>query len=185
MTTRRGELCSLALLLALTLAMFGDVLFVGSTRVVGHPITDLYLQFLPWRDFGFRELAKGNLALWNPHIFGGAPYFGAMQAALLYPPNCLFAISALARLRFSRAGKRKPCTLEPAYFWGSALFRRDASCPALSAELFIFNFCPGATSVFASWQKETLHFGTRIFLGERPISARCKLPCFIRRTVYF
>lgn len=96
MTTRRGELISLALLLALTLAMFGDVLFVGSTRVVGHPITDLYLQFLPWRDFGFRELAKGNLALWNPHIFGGAPYFGAMQAALLYPPNCLFLILPLA-----------------------------------------------------------------------------------------
>ncbi len=96
MTTRRGELISLALLLALTLAMFGDVLFAGSTRVVGHPITDLYLQFLPWRDFGFRELAKGNLALWNPYIFGGAPYFGAMQAAVLYPPNWLFLILPLA-----------------------------------------------------------------------------------------
>jgi hypothetical protein len=95
MTTRRVELISLALLLALALAMFGDVLFTGGTRVVGFQTTDLYLQFLPWRDFGFRELAKGNLALWNPHIFSGAPYFGAMQAALLYPPNWLFLILPL------------------------------------------------------------------------------------------
>ena len=95
MTTRRGELISLALLLALALAMFGDVLFATGTRVVGFQISDLYLQFLSWRDFGFRELAKGNLALWNPHIFSGAPYFGAMQAALLYPPNWLFLILPL------------------------------------------------------------------------------------------
>src|SRR2546421_357374 len=96
MRIRRSELISLTMLLALTLAMFGDVLFAGGTRVVGHPMTDLYLQFLPWRDFGFHELATGNLALWNPYIFGGAPYFGAMQAALLYPPNWLFLILPLA-----------------------------------------------------------------------------------------
>ena len=90
MTSRRAELIALGLLLALTLAMFGDVLFSAGSRVVGFQTCDLYLQFLPWCDFGFRELAKGNLALWNPYIFGGAPYFGAMQAALLYPPNWLF-----------------------------------------------------------------------------------------------
>ena len=96
MTSRRAELIALGSLLALTFAMFGDVLFAGGTRVVGFQTTDLYLQFLPWRDFGFRELAKGNLALWNPYIFGGAPYFGAMQAALLYPANWLFLILPLA-----------------------------------------------------------------------------------------
>src|SRR5256885_14690326 len=90
MENRRSTLISLTLLLALTLAMFGDVLFAGGTRVVGFQSGDLYLQFLSWRDFGFRELARGNLALWNPYIFGGAPYFGALQAALLYPPNWLF-----------------------------------------------------------------------------------------------
>ena len=93
---RRPNLIALAGLFALTIAMFGDLLFAGGTRVVGYQITDLYLQFLPWRDFGFRELGKGNLALWNPYIFGGAPYFGAMQAALLYPPNWLFLVLPLA-----------------------------------------------------------------------------------------
>src|SRR5256714_3276865 len=96
MRIRRYELISVALLIALAFAMFGDLLISGGTRVLGHPTTDLYLQFLPWRDFGFRELAKGNLALWNPYIFGGAPYFGAMQAALLYPPNWLVLILPLA-----------------------------------------------------------------------------------------
>jgi hypothetical protein len=92
---RRSTLISLAGLFVLTLAMFGDVLFTGGTRVLGHQGADLFLQYYSWRDFGFRELAKGNLALWNPHIFSGAPYFGEMQAALLYPPNWLFLLLPL------------------------------------------------------------------------------------------
>ena len=78
MENRHSTLISLAGLLGLTLAMFGDVLFAGGTRVLGAQATDLSLPFLSWRDFGFCELAKGNLALWNPHIYGGAPYFGSM-----------------------------------------------------------------------------------------------------------
>ena len=96
MENRRSTLISLAGLLGLTLAMFGDVLFAGGTRLLGSQATDLSLQFLSWRDFGFRELAKGNLALWNPHIYGGAPYFGSMQSALLYPPNWIFLILPLS-----------------------------------------------------------------------------------------
>lgn len=70
----------------LALGMFADVLFTSS-RVVGSPWADMANQFLVWRDFGFSELRKGNLALWNPHIYGGTPYFAGFQAALLYPPN--------------------------------------------------------------------------------------------------
>jgi len=92
MDSRRNTFISLILLLAVTLAMFGDLLFTGGTRVLGHPGSDMFLQYFAWREFGFRELAKGNLALWNPNIFGGAPYFGGMQGALLYPPNCLFLV---------------------------------------------------------------------------------------------
>ena len=80
----------LSWLALLTLAMFLDALIVPGSRVLGAAQTDLAHQFLPWRDFGFGELAKGNLALWNPHIFAGAPFFGGMQSALLYPPNFLF-----------------------------------------------------------------------------------------------
>jgi hypothetical protein len=82
-------------LLLLVVAIFADMLFAGGTRVLGNRGTDLFFQFVAWRDFGFRELAKGHLALWNPHILSGAPYFGGWQAALLYPPNWLFLILPL------------------------------------------------------------------------------------------
>jgi hypothetical protein len=70
--------------------MFADVLLAPGPWVLGRADTDVPYHFLPWREFGFGELAKGNLALWNPHIFAGAPFFGGMQSALLYPPNWLF-----------------------------------------------------------------------------------------------
>src|SRR5438132_4961080 len=95
MTSRRSTIFSLILLLAMALAMFADLLFAGGTRVLGHPGSDMFLQYFAWREFGFRELAKGNLALWNPHIFSGAPYLGGMQGAQLYPPNWIFLILPL------------------------------------------------------------------------------------------
>lgn len=82
-------------LAALILLMFADALFSPQQRVLGNITTDLATQFLFWRDFGFRELANGHIALWNPHIYAGAPYFGGMQAALLYPVNWLFLVLAL------------------------------------------------------------------------------------------
>ena len=87
MTALRIGLGGLALL---TLAMFLDTLIAPGSRVLGNPGGDLAFHFLWWREFGFRELANGNLALWNPHIFSGAPFFGNTQSALLYPLNWLF-----------------------------------------------------------------------------------------------
>jgi hypothetical protein len=80
----------------LTLLLFGAVLFRWDTRVLGNQTTDLYAQFIAWRDFGSRQLRAGNLALWNPHIYAGAPYFGGFQAALLYPLNVLFLVMPVA-----------------------------------------------------------------------------------------
>src|SRR5688572_8737651 len=75
--------------------MFFDVLFAPGGRVLGAEHTDMFTQFIPWREFGFGELARGNLALWNPHVFGGVPFFAGWQAALLYPPNWLFLAAPL------------------------------------------------------------------------------------------
>lgn len=77
-----------AIFLLLALAMFFDVIFSPS-RVVSSSETDLAMQFIPWRQFGFSQLREGNLPLWNPYIYGGAPYFAGFQSALLYPPNWL------------------------------------------------------------------------------------------------
>ena len=56
---------------------------------------DLTGQFVWWRQFGFEELKKGHLALWNPQLFCGEPFFGGFQSALLYPPNWLFMVLPL------------------------------------------------------------------------------------------
>jgi hypothetical protein len=75
----------------LTVFMFLDVLF-DREAVLGSITGDMALQFIPWRTFGFAQMRQGNLALWNPHIFGGAPFFAGFQSALLYPPNWLHLV---------------------------------------------------------------------------------------------
>jgi hypothetical protein len=98
-TLSRSGICLLELsaLLLLVIGMFWDVLFFPRDVVLSNPHTDLSFQFLQWRHFGFNELAHGNLALWNPFIFGGAPYFAGLQSALLYPLNWVFMILPLAQ----------------------------------------------------------------------------------------
>jgi hypothetical protein len=87
--TRREHLIALGAIAVLVFAMFADLLLTGGSRAFGNQGTDLFSQFVSWREFGFGELVKGNLALWNPYVFAGAPYFGGAQAALLYPVNFL------------------------------------------------------------------------------------------------
>lgn len=80
----------------LVFLMFADSLLAPGTRLLGGQTTDMFQQFYAWREFGFGQLAKGNLPLWNPHIFSGAPYFGGVQAAMLYPVNWLLLVLPLA-----------------------------------------------------------------------------------------
>ncbi len=93
-TSPRAIAVACALLLAVVLAMFGDVLVTD--RILSKDSEDLSDIFLHWHQFGFRELASGNLPLWNPHIYSGAPYFGSFQPGLLYPPNWLGLVLAPA-----------------------------------------------------------------------------------------
>jgi len=83
-------------LLAVVVAMFADVLVAPRPVVPGIPDEDMFMQFTYWRDFGFHELSRGNLPLWNPHIFCGCPYIGGFQSAMFYPPNLIFLIMPLA-----------------------------------------------------------------------------------------
>ncbi len=71
------------------LAMFGDVLLAGTSRVLSIAGEDTTRPFFYWMPFGFGELRRGHLVLWNPHTYAGTPFFGAFGPALLYPPNWL------------------------------------------------------------------------------------------------
>jgi hypothetical protein len=77
--------------------VFGPILVRADGGLLGAPGTDLETQFVHWRAFGFGHLCRGELPLWNPHVFGGAPYLASFQSALLYPPNGLFCLLPLDR----------------------------------------------------------------------------------------
>ena len=72
---------------AAALVLCAPALFSQGRLILSSIDCDIAMQFLSWREFGFRELARGNLALWNPHVYSGLPFFGAFESALLYPPN--------------------------------------------------------------------------------------------------
>ena len=89
--TRRQFFLPIVALLLMTSLMFGDVLF-SADRVLSKDHMDLVQQGIPWREFGFAELSKGHLPLWNPHVFLGVPFLGGFQSALLYPFNWLYLV---------------------------------------------------------------------------------------------
>ena len=72
-------------------------LFVPSMQpgVFRPEAADLYGYFVPKLVYASQELAHGRLPLWNPWEYGGLPFLGAAQTAVLYP---LFpAVFALLR----------------------------------------------------------------------------------------
>jgi len=85
------------ILLVIVIAFFGDVLFLPGDKVLSKEGEDLFSQFVYYRDFGFSELKKGNLPLWNPYIFSGIPFLSGFQSALCYPLNLIHLILPLAR----------------------------------------------------------------------------------------
>jgi hypothetical protein len=127
----------IAALFVLVFVVFGDVLLSLGPEVLGNRGTDVFMQFISWREFGFGELRKGNLPLWNPHIFSGAPYFGGFQAALLYPPNWIFFVLPVApALNWSVAIDTFLLGLFM-YLWAAQRQLRPASC-FLAACLIMF-----------------------------------------------
>ncbi len=50
---------------------------------------DLVSFLYPTYRFAAATLAQGDLPLWNPTLYGGAPFIADIQAGFLYPPNLL------------------------------------------------------------------------------------------------
>ncbi|MEQ1918944.1 MAG: hypothetical protein ABL955_07065, partial [Elusimicrobiota bacterium] len=84
-----------AVFLAVVLALFWDIV-LSRTFILSAGGEDLASYYVGMRQFGFSQLKQGNLALWNPLIFSGAPYFGNFESALLYPLNWLYLLLPLA-----------------------------------------------------------------------------------------
>jgi len=81
----------------LVLILFADVLFLPGDKVPSAPYGDVNHYFSTARAFGFREISRGNLPLWDPYIFSGTPFVATFQSALLYPPNLIYAVLPLSK----------------------------------------------------------------------------------------
>jgi len=69
--------------LGLAFAMPPDALLTASG-------TDMISGFASYRAFLADSLSHGHLPLWNPYTYGGQPFLGGFESAVLYPPNLLF-----------------------------------------------------------------------------------------------
>ncbi|MCB0064647.1 MAG: hypothetical protein KDE19_21135, partial [Caldilineaceae bacterium] len=84
---RAADIFAGGLLLVLTLGFFwrtasGDVYQPADGG-------DLVSFLFPTYRFAAAQLQQGHLPLWNPTLYGGAPFIGDIQAGFLYVPNLI------------------------------------------------------------------------------------------------
>jgi len=171
---RQHHFWPIIILALLTFAMFGDVLLTTDQAVLSRRWLDIFRQGAYWRLFGFGQLAGGNLALWNPHVFSGKPFLGSFQSALLYPLNLIYLALPLAKaVNFSIALHVFLAGLFT-YLWTRGRGLHVAAC-MLSAVLVMFcgahvmHIYPGHLSMLCTmvWLPMVLLCVDRLFAGPR------------------
>ncbi len=60
-------------------------------------LSDLVLENLTWKQFILQSIQAGEIPLWNPYLFGGAPFLAAGQHSALYPFSILFYVLPVTR----------------------------------------------------------------------------------------
>jgi hypothetical protein len=78
---------SLALLTLVIVAFFWPLVFAGYW--IPHGGGDLVSFLWPMYRFSARSLWSGEIPLWNPHLYSGAPYVADNQSGVFYPINLL------------------------------------------------------------------------------------------------
>ena len=86
---RRADLLALLLITLAAAAFFAPVWAGGGWLPAGGG--DLASFLWPTATFTARTI-PGGLPLWNPHQYGGAPFWADNQSGVLYPPNLLLAL---------------------------------------------------------------------------------------------
>jgi len=142
--TRRLEFLALAALLLLSVVFFWKILFLGEVSItynLYHELPwsslatpeqierpsmnpDCVQSYFPRRSFATRAIRSGEIPLWNPYDFSGAPFLANFQSAVFYPVNvALYLVDPLRAMgyylvfHFVLAG------------WGMFLFLRARGLP--------------------------------------------------------
>ena len=81
------DILSLALLALIVVGFFGPLVFAGYW--IPHGGGDLVSFLWPMYRFSARSLQRGEVPLWNPHLYSGAPFVADNQSGVFYPINLL------------------------------------------------------------------------------------------------
>jgi hypothetical protein len=76
---------ALAVLVAVAVLFLAPGLLLGRVPV----FRDLLVLVIPLRSYAAAAIRGGELPLWNPDLFLGAPFLANYQSALLYPPSLI------------------------------------------------------------------------------------------------
>lgn len=60
-------------------------------------LTDLIVENYPWKRFALQSVRQGELPLWNPYLFAGAPFLATGQHGMLYPFSWLFFLLPITK----------------------------------------------------------------------------------------
>ena len=85
---RHGDLLAVVILIALPVIIFGVPALFGHAVLPGDDLT----QNFPLRVLAGRQIRGGQLPLYDPYIWGGAPLLASWNAAAAYPLTFLFAV---------------------------------------------------------------------------------------------
>jgi len=70
---------------------------LGATTPHNGLIGDLVIQNYAWKRFTQESLRAGEIPLWNPYLFAGAPFLANGQHSMLYPFSVLFLVLPVAK----------------------------------------------------------------------------------------
>ncbi len=87
--TYRRDVLALAVLALATAGFFWRILFTAEAWMPAGG-GDLASFLYPTYSFAARSLKRGVIPLWNPYLYGGAPFAADIQSGLFYPVNLLF-----------------------------------------------------------------------------------------------
>jgi len=85
-----------ALVAALYALAFAGLWLEPGSWIPTHPQGDTARSFVDLRSFGYSEIARGHLPLWNPYTFSGTPFVGSFQSAIFDPLNLHYLVLPLA-----------------------------------------------------------------------------------------
>ncbi len=87
-------LFAFGLLALATAGFFWQILFAGAWMPAGGG--DLAALIYPTYHFAAQSLKSGTIPLWNPYLWGGAPFAADIQAGFFYPVNLIYFLLAPA-----------------------------------------------------------------------------------------